>query len=74
MMAESTNWQEWEQEHKEELKRIEDLRKKGHSHHCACRIVFGDGECLCDQSPLNVEEVLREIHKAYGVLPAFPPF
>ena len=23
------------------------LEAKGHSHHCACRLVWGDGECEC---------------------------
>ncbi len=26
---------------------IERLQKDGHTYHCACRIVWGDGECEC---------------------------
>jgi hypothetical protein len=28
-------------------KKISDLENNGHSHHCACRQVWGDGECEC---------------------------
>lgn len=38
---------EWEKEHAEELKQIDTLEKQGHSPHCACRLVWGDGECEC---------------------------
>lgn len=41
------NWKEWEIENTECLKQIKKLQKKGHSHHCACRQVWGDGECEC---------------------------
>ena len=44
----ATNWEEWEIEEADNLKKIEELRNQGHSHHCACRIVWGDGECECD--------------------------
>lgn len=30
-----------------ENKKIMDLEKDGHSHHCACRMVWGDGLCEC---------------------------
>jgi hypothetical protein len=42
------NWKEWETDEAEDLKRIKQLQKEGHSHHCACRQVWGDGECECD--------------------------
>jgi len=29
---------------------IEILQKEGHTYHCACRIVWGDGECECDKA------------------------
>ena len=42
-------WLEWEIEEADNLKKIETLQKEGgHSHHCACRQVWGDGECECD--------------------------
>ena len=27
---------------------IDEIQSKGHPHHCACRQVWGDGECECD--------------------------
>jgi len=27
--------------------RVEDIEKSGHTYHCACRQVWGDGECDC---------------------------
>jgi hypothetical protein len=41
-------WAEFEEEHKEEYERIEQIKAAGHSVHCACRQVWGDGECECD--------------------------
>lgn len=41
-------WQEWEQEEADNLAQIAILQNQGHSHHCACRQVWGDGECECD--------------------------
>lgn len=31
----------------EDYEEIRKLKKKGHSEHCACRQVWGDGECEC---------------------------
>ena len=41
----------------EELEDFEDdkktiewlMQEQGHSYHCACRIVWGDGECECNE-------------------------
>ena len=44
----AAKWNEWDSEHSNELEAIALLQKKGHSHHCACRQVWGDGECECD--------------------------
>ena len=33
--------------YREELERIEELVREGHTYHCACRMVYGDGECEC---------------------------
>jgi len=30
-----------------DYQRIEDIEKDGHTSHCACRQVWGDGECEC---------------------------
>jgi len=35
---------EWDSD----LKKIDDIISQGHSRHCACRQVWGDGECECD--------------------------
>lgn len=29
---------------------VDKIRAQGHSMHCACRIVWGDGECTCNQT------------------------
>lgn len=34
---------EWQ----EDAKKFRELRKVGHTRHCACRILWGDGECEC---------------------------
>lgn len=47
-MRHPEGWKQWEKEEAENLKKIEELQGKGHSHHCACRQVWGDGECECD--------------------------
>jgi len=41
------NWEEWEIEEAENLKKIDEIVASGHSSHCACRQVWGDGECEC---------------------------
>lgn len=38
------SWQE------RDAKEIDALIAKGHGRHCACRIVWGDGECTCGLS------------------------
>ena len=35
---------DWTQENEQ----IDTHIKNGHSHHCACRQVWGDGECECE--------------------------
>lgn len=42
------DWAEWKSEEVENLKKITQLKNNGHPHHCACRQVWGDGECECD--------------------------
>jgi hypothetical protein len=46
-LDEEALWEEWREEHKEELDKIAALREEGHTHHCACRIVWGDNCCTC---------------------------
>jgi len=41
-------WEKWEIEHVDELAQISTLQQGGHTHHCACRQVWGDGECECN--------------------------
>jgi len=42
-------WKEFDAEHEEEYRAVSMLvREKGHTHHCASRMVWGDSECECD--------------------------
>lgn len=41
-------WKQWEEDEADNLKRIEEIKTQGHPEHCACRQVWGDGECECD--------------------------
>jgi len=41
-------WKQWEADQAGNLREIEELQKQGHPHHCACRQVWGDGQCECD--------------------------
>ena len=36
-------------EEAENLEQIKTLQEEGHHRHCACRQVWGDGECECDE-------------------------
>ncbi len=56
-------WEEWEKEEAENLERIKGLRKVGHTHHCACRIVWGDGECECGEKGRTREERVNRFLK-----------
>ena len=40
-------WEKWEAEEMDNIKAVKELQRKGHSPHCACRQVWGDGECEC---------------------------
>jgi hypothetical protein len=48
LLCNEWHWREWKIEERENLKRIDYLKAQGHSEHCACRQVWGDGECECD--------------------------
>lgn len=48
LLCNEWHWREWEVETKDDHKRIDAFISKGHSEHCACRQVWGDGECECD--------------------------
>ncbi len=43
------DWEVWEEEHADELREIEVFERQGHTPHCACRLVWGDGECECSK-------------------------
>lgn len=32
----------------EDKKKVKEIQEKGHEYHCACRQIWGDGECECD--------------------------
>ncbi|MFX0200522.1 MAG: hypothetical protein ACFFCW_30760 [Candidatus Hodarchaeota archaeon] len=42
------HWRMFEKDECTNFRRIDELEKQGHSNHCACRQVWGDGECECD--------------------------
>ena len=46
---------EWEEEHTDEINEIKRIQAAGHPHHCACRQVFGDGECECDMYDMGYD-------------------
>ena len=48
LLCNEWHWREFEIEHQNDYKEIARIQKEGHSHHCACRQVWGDGECECD--------------------------
>jgi hypothetical protein len=40
---------------------IEALVKEGHTRHCACRKVWGDGECECDMQPRDISALIAAL-------------
>lgn len=42
-------------QNRKDQERIIDLMGRGHPHHCACRQVWGDGECECDLYELGYD-------------------
>ena len=48
-------------EQAENLEKIKELRMSGHTHHCACRLVWGDGECECGKKGRTREERVNRI-------------
>lgn len=53
----------------EDDKKIAELRKDNHSHHCACGMVFGGQECMCnrkgDQMKKNLEWLVESIKSVW---------
>ena len=45
--ARAESWEEWEEEEADNIVKTKALQRQGHTLHCACRIVWGDGECEC---------------------------
>lgn len=41
-------WQAFEVENADDIAQIDKIIASGHPRHCACRQVWGDGECECD--------------------------
>lgn len=56
-------WDEWEIEEADNLKRIKTLQKKGHTFHCGCRQVWGDGECECNKKNQIPGGISRAMYK-----------
>lgn len=46
-------WKKWEIKEADNLKKIDQLQNEGHSFHCACRQVWGDGVCICNKGITN---------------------
>ena len=46
--GEEDHCEDCEKQYDEDIERIDDLCDKGHTQHCACRQVWGDGECSCE--------------------------
>lgn len=65
------DWEEWEAEEKESLENIERLVGEGHTHHCACRMTWGDGECECNKQGITPGEISKMIEDI-GAIPAMP--
>lgn len=42
-------------DHADELAQIDKIQAAGHPRHCACRQVWGDGECECDLYELGYD-------------------
>lgn len=40
---------------------VKHLISQGHSRHCACRQMWGDGICTCDKTGEPTEEKLNEL-------------
>lgn len=56
-MTEQEALKNWIADHKEELSRVDTLAADGHTRHCACRIVWGDGECTCRIGGIMQEKI-----------------
>jgi hypothetical protein len=67
-MTEEEALKNWIADHKEELSRVDTLAADGHTRHCACRIVWGDGECTCRIGGIMQEKIAKliETENAYG--------
>ena len=48
LLCNEWHWRSWEKEEANNLKLIDKIQAEGHPRHCACRQVWGDGECECD--------------------------
>jgi hypothetical protein len=53
-------------EYRKDLLEVKAIMDKGHPHHCACRQVWGDGECECSLYKEGYDPYVRMIKKADG--------
>ena len=68
-MSSDKDFKQWEKESYEDFKYIDDLIKIGHTRHCACRQVWGDGECECNRNKnMKPEERINRIKKLIEIL------
>ncbi len=64
MIEEQTDkksWDQWEKEESKNLELIKEIQTKGHSRHCACRQVWGDGECSCSKDSQDKEDIANKL-------------
>lgn len=43
--------------------KILELQKDGHTFHCACRIIWGDGECECNKKDFIPGSISRAMYQ-----------
>ncbi len=51
-------------EFEEAYEQILPLQKKGHTHHCAVRHVYGDGECECNKMDMIPGPLSKIMYKS----------
>ena len=52
-------------EHQESMVAIKKHESEGHTHHCACRLVWGDGECECGKVGKRPGPISRMIERFF---------
>ena len=45
--AQAESWEEWEEEEVDNITKVKAFQRQGHTLHCACGIIWGNGICTC---------------------------